>query len=220
MPALSIPLGFAMRVKRTAVMAVLFVMFSAGAALAQERLTDQVAVAVLRNQVYAATPGEGLVRQELSAGERVLDVQSRGINALVRTSLRLLGFSGVVKRWEGRRLDLHDEFRESLVTPRLVLVRTAKHLYGFQGPAGRWKVEELSSQEKFDRLRSGENIAVVLTDRRALAFSTFTGGFFSQDISRDEPVIQVEINDNVAVLHTASRRFIFRSGLAVWAELR
>ena len=64
-------------------------------ASAQEQVTDQVGGVVLDNEIFAATHGEGLVRIDLSAGEKVIDVEARGINAPVQTSKRLLGFSGV-----------------------------------------------------------------------------------------------------------------------------
>jgi len=187
---------------------------------AQDRITDQVAVTVVRNQVFAITPREGLVRIGLSAGEEVLAVEARGLNALVHTSNRLLGFSAEVQRWVEQRTDIFESFLERRVTSRFILVRTTKRLYGFQGPLGRWKVEEVGPREETRDVLVGEHVAVVVTERRALAFSPFTGGFFSQDLQPDEAVIESTVNDNIVVLSTPSRRLVFRSQLAVWAELR
>ena len=187
---------------------------------AQDRITDQVAVTVVRNQVFAITPREGLARIGLSAGEEVLAVEARGINALVHTSIRLLGFSADVQRWVEQRTDIFESFLERRVTSRFILVRTNKRLYGFQSPLGRWKVEEVGPREETRDVLVGEHVAVVVTERRALAFSAFTGGFFAQDLQPDEAVIESTVNDNIVVLSTPSRRLIFRSQLAVWAELR
>ena len=190
------------------------------AATAQSPITDQILTTVLRDQVFAVTPTEGLMRVDLLAGEEVLSATSKGLNALVLTTSRLLGFSSQVMRWSELRTDLGEKVMESRVTPRLILVRTDKHLYGFQGQLGRWKTEDLGVREEVRETLAADSVAVVVTNRRALAFSAFTGGFFLQDLSNDDPVISSAVNDNVVILTTGTRRWIFRSQLAVWAELR
>ncbi|HLG22766.1 MAG TPA: hypothetical protein VI382_08110 [Candidatus Manganitrophaceae bacterium] len=199
---------------------ILLLAWGVGPGFAEERITDQVGVVVLENRIFGATAGEGLVRVELSAGERVVAVQSRGINAFVRTSSRLLGFSGALRQWDAVRLDLFDRFIEARVTPRLILVHTQKHLYGFQAGLGRWRSEPISTQETFRELLSGEHIAVVITDRRLLGVSAFLGGFFSIDLSNDESILESTVNDNVAIFSTQNRKLIFRSQAPTWAELR
>lgn len=189
-------------------------------AASQEHITDQVALTVLRDQIFAATSGEGIVRIGLASGEQVLAMEARGLNALALTSRRLLGFSAQVKRWSEERLNLFEQVLERKITPRLVLVRTDKRIFGFQGPFGRWKVEDFSLGEDFREMLVGTHVAVMLTSRRALGFSAFTGGFFAQDLPTDEPVIETMVNDNVVILSTAGRRLIFRSQVAVWGELR
>lgn len=187
---------------------------------AEERITDQIGVAVLENKIFAATSGEGLVRVDLSAGERVIAIESRGVNAFVQTSTRLLAFSEKVKRWDGVRLDLFDRVVEVRVTPRLIWVRTQKNLYAFQAAAGKWRGESLSTQETFRETFVGENIAIGVTDRRALGFSAFVGGFFQIDLSNDESITESSVNDNVAVLTTPNRKLIFRSQVGTWADVR
>lgn len=187
---------------------------------AQEQITDQVAVTVLRNQIFAFTTEEGFVRADLSAGEEVLSVEARGLNALVHTSTRLLGFSGKVQRWAEQRTDIYEQIIEKRVTPRFIFVRTNKRLYGFQGITGRWKVEEWGAREELREAAVSDHLALVITERRVLAFSAFTGGFFSHDLLMDERVTETAINDNIAVLSTPVRRLIFRSQLKVWAEIR
>jgi len=183
-------------------------------------ITDQVLITVLRDQIFAATPGEGLMRADLLAGEEIIKIESKGLNALVQTSARLLGFSAQVVRWSEVRTDLGEKVTDSRVTQSLLFVRTNRRLYGFQGPLGRWKTEDLGVREEIRDTLVAENVAVVVTDRRALAFSAFTGGFFQQDLSTDEPVASSAVNANVVILTTGTRRWIFRSQLAVWAELR
>ena len=183
-------------------------------------ITDQVLITVLRDQIFAATPGEGLMRADLLAGEEIIKIESKGLNALVQTSVRLLGFSAQVVRWSEVRTDLGEKVTDSRVTQSLLFVRTNRRLYGFQGPLGRWKTVDLGVREEIRDTLVAENVAVVVTDRRALAFSAFTGGFFQQDLSTDEPVASIAVNANVVILTTGTRRWIFRSQLAVWAELR
>ena len=207
--------------QRVASLAVsLFVLASTELLHAQEQITDQVAVTVLRDQVFAATTGEGLIRVNLSAGEQVLFMEAHGVNALVITSNRLLGFSGQVQRWTEQRLNLNEGVLDRKVMPRLIMVRTDKRVFGFQGPAGRWKMEEFNLSEDFREMLAATDIAVVITSRRVLGFSAFTGGFFSQDLSTDEVVLETRVNDNIVILSTAARRLIFRAQLGIWAELR
>lgn len=187
---------------------------------AQEKITDQVAVIVLENRIFAATPDEGLVRLELSAGERVLATEARGLNAFVHTSIRILGFSGRLKIWSEQRTDLSEQIIERRITPRLIFVRTHKRLYGFQALTGLWKSEELGSREEVRDVVVADHVIVTVTERRVMAFSAFTGGFFSQDLILDERVSDTQANDNIIILTTPSRRLIFRAQLRIWTELR
>lgn len=189
-------------------------------ASAQSPITDQILVTVVRDRIYAVTPTEGIVRVDLLAGEEILNIVSVGLNALVHTTNRLLGFSSQTLRWSEQRTDLGERVLDRRITQRMILIRTERHLYGFQGQVGRWKTEDLGVQEEMRNTLVDELVAVVVTDRRALAFSAFTGGFFPQDLSPDEPVLATAVNDNVVILATGIRRLIFRSQLAVWAELR
>lgn len=189
-------------------------------AASQERTTDQVAVSILRDQVVAVTAGEGLVRVGLTSGERVLGTEARGLNAIVITSTRLLGFAVQLQRWSEQYLNLNEQVVERRITPRLILVRSDKRVFAYQGQFGLWKVDDFRLGEDFREMLVGTHLAVVLTTRRALGFSAFTGGFFSQDLSTEDPVTETAVNDNIVILSTVNRRLIFRSQLAVWAELR
>jgi hypothetical protein len=198
-----------------------FILFTAQFAASQERVSDQVAVTILRDQVFAVTAGEGIVRVGLTSGERVIGSEARGLNAILLTSTRLLGFSAQIQRWSEERLNLNEQVVDRRITPRLMLVRSDRRVFGFQGSSGLWKVEDLTRLgDDFQQILVGAHVAVVLTNRRALAFSAFTGGFFVQDISNDDPVTETVVNDNIVILSTTNRRFIFRSQLAAWAEFR
>ena len=87
------------------------ILFTVELAASQERTTDQVAVTVsiLRDQVVAVTAGEGLVSVGLTSDDRLLGIEARGLNALVVTSTRLLGFSAQVQRWSEQRLNLNEQ---------------------------------------------------------------------------------------------------------------
>ena len=191
-------------------------------AASQERVSDQVAVTILRDQVIAVTAGESLVRVGLASGERVLGSEARGLNAIVLTPTRLLGFAVQLQRWSEQYLNLNEQVLERKITPRLMLVRSDRRVFGFQGSSGGfWKVEDLNRLgDDFQQILVGAHVAVVLTNRRALAFSAFTGGFFIKDLSTEDPVIETTVNDNIVILSTVNRRLIFRSQLAAWAELR
>lgn len=196
------------------------VSFGTNLALAQNKISDEVAVVVSDSRLLGLTGGSGFVRVRLGAGETVMLTKSKGINAVAHTSERLLGFSGPVQRWREQRLDVSERVQNIQVTPRLIFVRTDKHVYGFQGPIGRWKVQDLGVQEEHRQTFVQDHVVVVATDRRVLGFSTFTGGFFPEELSNDEVIERVEANDNLIVLVTSTRKLVFRSRLAVWAEIR
>jgi len=65
-----------------------------------------------------------------------------------------------------------------------------------------------------------DHLAVMVTNQRVLAFSAFTGGFFSEDLRTGETIDHVDANDNIVILKTPFRQLVFRSQMAVWAELR
>src|SRR5207247_10628213 len=76
-------------------------------------ITDPVLITVLRDRIFAATPGEGLMRADVVAGEEIMTVESEGVSALVQTSVRLLGFSSQVVRWREVRTGLCEKVRDS-----------------------------------------------------------------------------------------------------------
>ncbi len=187
---------------------------------AQDKLSDQVAVTILPHAVVGVTSGSGLIKTRLSAGEKVLAKGAKGMLAFVQTSHRLLGFSSQLQRWREERLDISESIQAFHLTPRLILVQTDRHLFGFQGSQGAWKKMDLGLQEEVQQIVTGDNVGVVITNKNVLGFSAFTGGFFAEDLSNDEVVQNFRINDNIVILEMSSRQLIFRSRLAVWAEVR
>ncbi len=186
---------------------------------AQEVLSDQVNIVSSRGEIYGITPGEGLARVLLGAGETIDTMESKGVTGFVLTNKRLLGFSRRLQRWVEVNLSSAERIINWNVTARLIVVRGKKSLYGFQSDLGRWKQESWGTGEVFQEGKVGMNIGVWVTDRRALGFSAFTGGFFSRDLPSAGQVPSIHINDNIAVLQYSERQLVFRSGLAIWREL-
>ncbi|NKB81746.1 MAG: hypothetical protein GKS05_07655 [Nitrospirales bacterium] len=191
-----------------------------GSVLAQETITDQVAIAVFRNHILGITAGQGLIRYRLSAGENVLATRSRGLNAFAHTSDRLLAFSGPFQRWFAQPLDLSEQVIQFHVSPRFILAQTNKRVFGFQAHRASWRIEEFGTREQVIQLIQQDHVAVVVTNRRVLGFSAFTGGFFAEDLGADETIDAVTKNDNIVILQTSARQLIFRSNLAIWADRR
>lgn len=188
--------------------------------LTQQRITDQVAVAITETHLLGITTGQGLVRLRLSSSEQVMASQARGINALVQTSDRLLAFSGTFQRWATLALGLTEEVTHIHVSPRFILVQTGKRVLGFQANRGHWSEEDLGSREIVERLILQDHVGVVITGRRVLGFSAFTGGFFPEDLGSNEELVGSKQNDNIIILQTSIRQLVFRSNLAIWAEIR
>ncbi len=187
---------------------------------AHERITDQVTVTVNKGRLLGIHSGEGIARLSLAAGEDIVAIKAKGLTGFVQTSARLLGYSGTFQRWSERRLDVSEHIHDVHVTPRLVLVVGEQHVYGFHENAGQWKVESLRPRETPKHLIVQDHVAVIITNHQAFGFSAFTGGFFSKDLPLTDTEIRSEANDNIVILHLSDRQLVFRSGLAIWTELR
>lgn len=186
---------------------------------AQEVLTDQVSITSERGQLFGITSGEGIARQFLTSGEGILVVETKGVTGYVQTTKRLLGFSGRLQRWVDINLSSAEEVAKWTVTPRMIVVQGREAVYGFQSDLGRWKKESWGAGETLVRSIVEDHVGVLLTNRRALGFSAFTGGFFSKDLPSGNAIQDLEINDNVVIIHLSALTLVFRSGLAIWAEL-
>ncbi|WP_447968386.1 hypothetical protein [Nitrospira sp. M1] len=187
---------------------------------AQERITDQVEVTVSKGRVLGVHRGEGIARIPLASGEEIVNLQAKGITGFVQTSLRLLGYSGALQRWSTQELEVSEHVVKSYVTPRLILVVGEQRIYGFQGEVGRWKVLALRPRETLRQVLVRDHVAVLVTANQVLGFSAFTGGFFSKDLPLSQEIVSSRANDNIVILQLNDRQLLFRSGLAIWAELR
>ncbi len=187
---------------------------------AQGQITDQVGVVIQSNHVVGVTSGQGLVRFRLRAGEEIILAEAKGLNAVVQTSRRVLGFSGILRRWKEKRLDSGEKVKDVHVTPRLVMVLTNTRALGFQAETGRWKMEEFTVREILNQKTVHSHVVALITDHRVLGFSAFTGGFFAEDLQSNEKIRDIQGNDNIIVLQTSSRTLIFRSQLTLWTSVQ
>jgi len=193
--------------------------FLASNAAAQNMITDQVAITSEQGKLFGLTSGEGISREFLASGENVLVIEAKGVTGFVQTSTRLLGFSGRLNRWVDLTLPTGEQIIKWKVTSRMIVVQGRKAAYGFQSDRGRWKREPWGAGESLKTSAVKAHIAVMVTNRRALGFSAFTGGFFPRDLPAGNQIQEIEINDNVVILHLSGFMLVFRSGLAIWAEL-
>jgi len=208
-----------MRVPWGIVMMAMGSVFLANNAAAQNVITDQVAITTEQGKLFGLTSGEGISREFLASGEDVLVIEAKGVTGFVQTSTRLLGFSGRLNRWVDLTLPTGEQIIKWKVTSRMIVVQGRKAAYGFQSDRGRWKREPWGAGESLQNSAVKAHIAVMVTNRRALGFSAFTGGFFPRDLPAGNQIQEIEINDNVVILHLSGFMLVFRSGLAIWAEL-
>ena len=208
-----------MRVPWGIVMMAMGSVFLAGDATAQNVITDQVAITSEQGKLFGITSGEGITREILASGEDVLIIETKGVTGFVQTSTRLLGFSGRLNRWVDLTLPTGEQIIKWKVTSRMIVVQGRKEAYGFQSDRGRWKRESWGASEFLQNSAVKAHIAVMVTNRRALGFSAFTGGFFPRDLPAGNQVQEIQINDNVVILHLSGFMLVFRSGLAIWAQL-
>lgn len=188
-------------------------------ALSQEVVTDQVSITSGRGQLFGITSGEGIARKFLAAGEEILVVETKGVTGYVQTTKRLLGFSGTLQRWVEMNLSSAEQVAIWTVTPRMIVVQGREAVYGFQSDLGRWKREAWGAGEVLVNSVVDDYVGVVVTNRRVLGFSALTGGFFSQDLPSGNSIQDMQVNDNVVIIQLSGLTLVFRSGLAIWAEL-
>ena len=187
--------------------------------LAHDVVTDRVSIATGHGQLFGITSREGIARQVLGAGEEVLVIEAKGDTGFVQTNVRFFGFSGVLQRWVSINHPSGERVLTWAVLPRMIIVQGHEAVYGFQSDRGRWKREAWGAGESLQRSVVKDLVAVMVTDRRALGFSAFTGGFFPRDLPVGSQVHEIQSNDNVIILRLSNFMIVFRSGLAIWAEL-
>ncbi len=170
------------------------------------------------NQAVATSPLSGRRDIPLDAKETVVGSGANGVNGIVVTSRRLLGFSSRALTWSTQALDLHEQVLERKILSAFSLIRTDRHLYGFRGANGLWTEEALGVREKVSRLHSNEYGAVFITNERVIGFTPLLGGFASKALDVHEHLMGVENKDGLILVSTTRRTLALGSRLSGWDE--
>jgi hypothetical protein len=179
---------------------------------------NEVSVLVEQGRIVATSLVSGRREIPLDAQETVIDSGTSGINAVVVTSRRLLGFSSRTFIWAKKDRDLNEKVLDRRVLPTFSVVRTDKHLYGFRGANGIWLDESLGVRESVKMTRTTDYGAVFVTNERLVGFASLLGDFSSKTLGIHEHVRRLD-NENGLILVTTSRRIlVFGSRLSGWEE--
>jgi hypothetical protein len=181
-------------------------------------LESEIVVWIEPGLAVANSPLSGRREIPLDALETVLGSDASGINAIVVTSRRLLGFSSRTLAWSKTDRDLHEKILERRILPTFSLVRTDKHLYGFRGANGIWFKEALGVREKYHRLHSNDYGSVIVTNERLVGFGPLLGQFSSKPLGVHERITQVGNEDSVIIITTNRRTLVFGSRMSGWDE--
>jgi hypothetical protein len=181
-------------------------------------LESEVAVWIEPGLAVAKSPLSGRREITLDAQETVLGSGASGINAIVVTSRRLLGFSSRSLTWIKTDRDLHEKVLERRILPTFSLVRTDKHLYGFRGANGLWFKEALGVREKVHRLHSNEYGSVTITNERLVGFGPLLGQFSSKPLGVHERITRVGNEEGLIMVTTNRRTLVFGSRMSGWDE--
>jgi hypothetical protein len=181
-------------------------------------LENDLAVWIEPTQVVASSSLNSRREISLDAQETVHGSGANGINAIVVTSRRLLGFSSRTLIWSQVDRDLHERILERRILPTFSLVRTDKHLYGFRGANGIWLEEALGVRETVKRIYSNDYGVVAVTNERFLGFSPLLGGFSTKALDVHEHIIQVGNEEGVIIITTSRRTLVFGSRMSGWEE--
>lgn len=181
-------------------------------------LESEVAVWIEPGLAIAKSPLSGRREITLDAQETVFGSGASGINAIVVTSRRLLGFSSRTLAWSKTDRDLHEKVLERRILPTFSLVRTDKHLYGFRGANGIWFKEALGVREKYHRLHSNNYGSVIVTNERLVGFGPLLGQFSSKPLGVHERITQVGNEDGLIIITTSRRTLVFGGRMSGWDE--
>lgn len=181
-------------------------------------LESEVAVWIEPGHAVATSQLSGRREIPLDALETVFGSGANGINAIVVTSRRLLGFSSRTLAWGKVDRDLHEKILERRILPTFSLVRTDKHLYGFRGANGIWFEEALGMREKVRRLHSNDYGSVTITNERLVGFGPLLGAFSSKLLGVHERIMQVGNENGVIIITTSQRTLVFGSRMSGWDE--
>ena len=180
---------------------------------------NEVTVWIEQGRAVATSLVSGRREILLDAQETVTASGASGINAVVVTSRRLLGFSGRTLAWSKTALDLNEKVLERRVLPTFSVVRTDKHLYGFRGANGVWLDEALGIRETVKMTRSTDYGAVFVTNERLVGFASLLGDFSSKTLGIHEHITRLDKEKGLIIIVTTSNRIlVFGSRLSGWEE--
>ena len=179
---------------------------------------NEVTVKIESGRAIASSLLSGRREIPLDVQETVSSSDASGINAIVVTSRRLLGFSSRTLAWSKRDRELYERVLDRLVLPTFCVVRTDKHLYGFRGTNGIWLDEPLGIQETIAVARSTDYGAVFVTNERLVGFTSLLGDFSSKTLGIHEQVTRLDIEQGLILVTTNKRILVFGSRLSGWEE--
>ncbi|WP_413935598.1 hypothetical protein [Nitrospira sp. BLG_1] len=181
-------------------------------------LGTEVTLWVESGQAVATSQLSGRREIPLGAQEVVISSGANGLNGIVVTSRRLLGFSSRALTWTKIELGVNEKILERKILPTFMLIRTDRDLYGFRGVNGLWLKEALGVREKVHRLYSNDYGAVFLTNERVVGFTPLLGGFASKPLDVHEQIVGVDNDNGLILVSTTRRTLVLGSRLSGWEE--
>lgn len=181
-------------------------------------LGTEVTLWVESGQAIATSQLSGRREIPLGAQEVVISSGANGLNGIVVTSRRLLGFSSRALTWTKIDLGVNEKILERKILPTFMLIRTDRELYGFRGVNGLWLKEALGVREKVRRLYSNDYGAVFLTNERLVGFTPLLGGFASKPLGVHEQILGVDNDNGLILVSTTRRTLVLGSRLSGWEE--
>jgi hypothetical protein len=179
---------------------------------------NEVTVLIEPRQAVATSQLSGRRTIPLDAHENVISSDASGINAIVVTSRRLLGFSSRTLSWSETDRDLNEKVLERRLLPTFSVVRTNKHLYGFRGANGVWLDEPLGVRETVKVTHATDYGAVFVTNERLVGFTSLLGDFSSKALGIHEDITQLDNEKGLIIVTTSTRTLVFGSRLSGWDE--
>jgi hypothetical protein len=179
---------------------------------------NEISVWFEQGRVVATSLVSGRREIPLDAQETVIDSGTSGINAVVVTSRRLLGFSSRTLTWAKKDRDLNEKVLDRRVLPTFSVVRTDKYLYGFRGANGIWLDEALGVRESVKMTRTTDYGAVFVTNERLVGFASLLGDFSSKTLGIHEHVTRLDNENGLILVSTSTRILVFGSRLIGWEE--
>ena len=179
---------------------------------------NEVTVLIEPRQAVATSLLSGRRAIPLDAHETVIGSDANGINAIVVTSRRLLGFSSRTLAWSETDRDLNEKVLERRVLPTFSVVRTNKHLYGFRGANGVWLDEPLGVRETVKRTQTTDYGVVFVTNERLVGFASLLGDFSTKALGIHEDITRLDNENGLIIVTTSTRTLVFGSRLSGWDE--